>query len=115
VQSSYHPVKVLNFLSSLTVDSQHASLEISTRSLGGELRLSTSYSSVGLTLPPESSFRLQAKVRGGVVQSDFRQSDWQEQRSEELFELLGAAGGGGLPVTIETSYGDIRIQKAGSQ
>jgi DUF4097 and DUF4098 domain-containing protein YvlB len=113
IENSYHPVRVQNFQSSLHVRSEHAPLHVLTRSLGGEIKLTTTYGDVRLTLPPESSFSLESRVKGGNIQSDFRQSGWEESRREDTLELRGAAGGGGLPIVIETSYGDIRILEAG--
>jgi DUF4097 and DUF4098 domain-containing protein YvlB len=115
VESSYNPVRVQSFQSSLIVRSEHAPLHASTDMLGGEIKLTTSYSDVTLTLPAESSFRLEAKVNGGDVISDFRQSSWEESKREETLELRGTAGGGSSPIVIETSYGDIRILEAGSR
>ena len=109
VESSYNLVRIQRFQSSLTVRSEHAPIHASTDTLGGEIKLSTTYGDVELTLPPESSFRLEAKVKSGDVISDFRQSGWQESKGEETLELRGTAGGGGSPIDIETSYGDIRI------
>ncbi len=115
VENSYHPVEIHGFQSSLTVHSEHSPLRIATDALGGELKLRTSYGEVRLTLPSESSFRLRAKVRGGLIYSDFRREDWQEKTQDEEVELSGSAGGGASPILIETSYGDVRVLETGSQ
>jgi DUF4097 and DUF4098 domain-containing protein YvlB len=115
VESSYHPVHVRSFQASLNVHSEYAPLQISTDSLDGEINLTTTYGEVRLTLPPESSFRLDSRVKGGNILSDFRQSTWEESRAEDTLELRGTAGDGASPIVIETSYGDIRILEAGSQ
>jgi hypothetical protein len=78
----------------------------------GEIRITTTYSKVGIELPPSSSFRLEAKVTGGDIESDFRQANWTETRNDEQLELRGTAGGGASPVVIVTSYGDIEIAKS---
>ena len=109
VTSSNNPVEVHRFRSSLTVNSEHAPLRISTDTLGGDLNLVTSYGEVRLALPRESSFRLEARVKGGEIFSDFLQPDWKEEENEDEVELKGTAGQGAAPITIETSYGDIRI------
>ncbi len=111
IESSYNPVNVRRFFSSLSVDSEHAPITVLTDRLEGEIRLVTTYSKVGLELPPDSSFRLEAKVKGGDIESDFRQTDWRETRKDEELELHGVAGGGASPVIVETSYGDIEITK----
>jgi DUF4097 and DUF4098 domain-containing protein YvlB len=113
VESSYHPVRVRSFQSSLNVGSEHAPLHISTESLGGEIKLTTTYGEVRLTLPSDAAFSLDARVKGGDILADFRQSGWDETRSGDTRALRGTAGDGGSPVAIETSYGDIRILEAG--
>jgi DUF4097 and DUF4098 domain-containing protein YvlB len=115
VESSYNPVRVDNYQSSLIVRSEHAPLYVSSDTLGDEIKLITSYGDVRLTLPPESRFRLDAKVRGGDFFSDFDRSGWEESKREELLELRGTVGGGDSPILIETSYGDIRILEADSK
>jgi DUF4097 and DUF4098 domain-containing protein YvlB len=116
VEGSYQPIKVVDFLSSLKVRAEHAALTISTPELGGELSLVTTYGDVKLTLPPASSFRLEAKVTGGeIIASDFRQSNWEESQEAEVRELRGLLGGGASPITIETSYGDIRVVESDTQ
>jgi DUF4097 and DUF4098 domain-containing protein YvlB len=109
LENSYHPVNIRRFFSSLNVTSEHAPITVSTDRLEGEIRLATTYSEVGLELPPASSFRLEAKVTGGNIESDFRRANWTETRNDELVELRGTAGGGALPVVIVTTYGDIEI------
>ena len=91
------------------VDSSFAPITVATDRLEGELRLVTTYSKVELILPPESSFRLEAKVKGGNINSDFRQADWSETRNDEVTELRGTTGGGASPVIVETSYADIEV------
>jgi DUF4097 and DUF4098 domain-containing protein YvlB len=115
LESSYNPVRIQSFGSSLTVRSEHAPVHAATESLGGEIKITTSYSEVRLTLPPESSFGLEAKVKGGEVISDFRQSTWKDSKRDETLEVRGTVGGGAPPIVIETSYGDIRVLEAGSK
>jgi DUF4097 and DUF4098 domain-containing protein YvlB len=116
LESSYHPIKVVDFLSSLKVRAEHAPLTISTPELGGELSLETTYGDIELSLPPASSFRLEAKVRGGeIIASDFRQPDWEESQEAEVLQLRGLLGGGASPITIETSYGDISVVVSSTQ
>ncbi len=111
LESSYHPVNVRGFFSSLSVESEHAPITASTARIEGEIRLATTYSKIKLELPPTSSFQLEAKTTGGNIESDFRQPDWKETRSDEEVELHGVAGGGAAPVILKTSYGDIEIAK----
>ena len=116
LEGSYHPIYISDFRSSLKVQAEHAPLTISTAELGGELEITTTYGDVRLTLPPESSFRLEATAKGGeIVASDFRQPSWEESQADELKELRGAFGGGASPIVIETSYGDIKIMELGKQ
>ena len=115
MESSYHPVEVRSFGSSLDVRTQHAPLRIATDTLGGEVKLSTSYGEVQLSLPPQSSFRLRAKVKGGAIQAYFPEADLEETRSGEEIELVGTVGGGASPIQIETSYADVEIRESSSQ
>ena len=116
IEGSYHPIYINDFRSSLKVQAEHAPLTISTAELGGELQITTTYGNVQLSLPPESSFRLEATAKGGeVIASDFRQPNWEESQADDVNKLLGTVSGGASPIVIETSYGDIRILESGKQ
>lgn len=115
VESSYHPVNVTDFQSSLTVRAEHAPLAIATRALGGRLELLTSYGDVQLALPKTSSFRLEARVKGGEVICDFRRPGWERSQRDEVTEVRGSVGEGAAPISIETSYGDIEIKERSPQ
>ena len=111
VKNSDNPVEIDAFESSLSVESAHAPLRIATHFLNGELTLLTSYGDVDLGVPAESSFRLQAKVKSGNIDSDFAESDWTQRDDEDTAELEGSVGGGASPISIQTSYGDIHVRR----
>lgn len=72
---------------------------------------------VELTLPANSSFAVSAVSRSGEVESDFEKPLLQRENEEETGRLSGQFGGRtetlGPKITIATSYGTIRLRKAG--
>jgi DUF4097 and DUF4098 domain-containing protein YvlB len=93
VENSDHPVEIDSFASSLRVESSHAPLRIATDSLRGELTLTTSYGDVDLTLPADSSFRLEAKTRSGNISSEFFDSTWtRREEGRRVRRQRGVAG-----------------------
>ena len=115
VKNSDNPVEIDDFESSLSVESSHAPLRISTDALSGELTLLTSYGDVNLSLPADSSFRLEARVKSGNIESDFAESDWTRREDGEAAELEGSVGGGASPISIQTSYGNVDIRRQGQR
>ncbi len=115
VKNSDNPVEINAFESSLSVESAHAPLRITTNVLNGELTLLTSYGDVDLGLPPESSFRLHARVKSGDIDSEFAESDWTRREDGDAAELEGSVGDGASPVSIQTSYGNIYVRRLRQQ
>ncbi|MFQ5790624.1 MAG: DUF4097 family beta strand repeat-containing protein, partial [Acidobacteriota bacterium] len=115
VKSSHHRAEIRTFRSSLVVEATHAPLKILADALGGDLRLATTYGDIELVLPPESSFRLEAKSREGQVFCDFETPEWARSRNDDTVELAGTTRDGANQITLATSYADIRIRKVESR
>lgn len=74
-----------------------------------EVQLKTSGGGVTLKVPATSAFDLDASTSGGSVTSDLPvKTDGKPKRTS----LRGPVNGGGKPVTLKTSGGNVRIKKA---
>ena len=73
----------------------------------GESKVSTISGDVDLKLPEDSSFALNASTISGDISSEFELAGAEDgQRS-----LSGAVGSGGQPLTVETTSGDISLDR----
>lgn len=111
VTGSYQPIEVTGFRGSLSITTQHAPLTLAAAALAGEIKAATTYGQVKLSLPSGSSFRLDAKTRKGHVSSEFEVGAWQRRATGEGETLTGAHGSGAFPITLETTFGDIEVEK----
>ena len=71
------------------------------------INLSTSGGSITVRLPQDTRATIDAETSGGRVSSDFPLSATQSTDSDHL---QGAIGGGGAPIDLHTSGGNIRIE-----
>jgi len=66
-----------------------------------------------VTLPAGSSFGINAVSRSGEVKSDFEAASLKTSNEEDRGQINGTVGAGGPMFNITTSYGTIRLHKAG--
>jgi len=71
------------------------------------INLSTSGGNITVMLPQDTRASVDAETSGGRVSSDFTLSTTQITDSEHL---RGAIGGGGPPIDLHTSGGDVRLE-----
>lgn len=71
------------------------------------ISLSTSGGNITVILPQDTRASVDAETSGGRVSSDFPLSTTQITDSEHL---RGAIGGGGPPIDLHTSGGDVRLE-----
>ena len=71
------------------------------------LNLSTSGGSITVRLPQDTRATIDAETSGGRVSSDF---PFSTTTSSDSSHLQGAIGGGGAPIDLHTSGGNIRIE-----
>lgn len=114
ISGSYQPIEVDGFRSSLEIDTKHAMVMLAPTTVGGEVRVTTSYAPVRVTLPEGGSWRLEATTTHGDIQSEFSGEAWQFSSDEKAREqrLRGAAGSGAVPILLTTTHGNIDILKA---
>jgi DUF4097 and DUF4098 domain-containing protein YvlB len=114
IAGSYQPITVEEFRGSLRVETQHAPLTLSTQKLGGELRATTSYGMVTLSLPEDADFKLEARTQRGEIRAEHLAESLDRRTDSKTGEqvLTGSAGSGAVPVTVTTSFGDIEIVRS---
>jgi DUF4097 and DUF4098 domain-containing protein YvlB len=112
------PVKLITRDRGVSLDSVQGGVDISNRNGDvsvtttgpmGPISINDSKGSVDLGVPPSSAFDLNAQTRNGDVENDF---GLKQQGSDSMPSLAGDVAGGGPPVKIYTSDGDITVRKA---
>lgn len=77
------------------------------------LSLTNDSGDTDVTLPAGSSFAISAVSRSGEVASDFESTSLKTSNEEDRGQISGNFGAGGPMLNITTSYGTIRLRKAG--
>jgi DUF4097 and DUF4098 domain-containing protein YvlB len=109
IESSHDDVRVSAFGSSLLVRSTHAEVSVSTPELAGNVTLKTTYGDVELRLPPGASLKFEGRADDGELHSDVPGLEIVEDRRGSDRAWTGALGSSTHAVSVETSYGDIRL------
>jgi len=69
---------------------------------------------IELSLPPSSSFQIDAASRHGEVESDFSGSGLKVVKEGDNPTISGSVGKGGPPIRLDTEYGTIRLLHMGA-
>ncbi len=110
IESSNEDVRVAAFGSSLSVRATHAGVTASTALLAGSVSLQTTYGDVELRIPPGASLRFEGSAEDGELHSNVPGLEVLEERRGAGRAWTGALGSSTHAVTVETSYGDIRLE-----
>jgi len=110
IESSNEDVRVSTFGSSLSVRSTHAELRVSTARLSGNVSLQTTYGGVVLRVPRDASLRFEGRAKDGELHSNVPGLSIVEDGRGADRAWTGALGSSTHAVTVETSYGDIRLE-----
>ena len=111
------PVVLKTTDKNITLDRVQGSVDVTNRN--GEVNLTSlaplstitvqnTHGSVDVGLPPESSFKVDAKTHNGDMENDFGLS---QQDNDDDHILHGSVGGGSARVTISTTEGDVTLRK----
>lgn len=87
---------------------QNGSVEIHMAKLGN-VQVENRKGDVDLYLPDRAGFQLDARARGGDIDSDF--SDVKVENAHDLATATGVVGGGGPRVVINNEHGTVSIHK----
>jgi len=90
---------------------QNGSVELRTSKLGS-MQVDNRSGDIHLYLPDKASFQLDARARGGDVETDF--SELKVENANDLATATGSIGSGGPHVIINNDHGTIEIRKASS-
>jgi DUF4097 and DUF4098 domain-containing protein YvlB len=80
----------------------------------GSISINNDRGSIQVYLPSEAAFQVQAKTRGGDIESDFDELKVQNSgRDSTISGSVGSAGSKAVKVQLSTEHGDIEIRKRG--
>jgi DUF4097 and DUF4098 domain-containing protein YvlB len=111
IQTTLKDVVVNDATDSFNISNEYASVRISAQSLGkGDMRVKNRNGSIGLSLPEEASFVMDATARNGDIESDYSglAPAAKEGNSSVLKSKVKA---GGPRILLETEYDSIRISR----
>lgn len=91
----------------VNISNSHGSVTVAAVKPTGAVNISNSDGSVTVSMPQSAAFTVQADTSDGDVHSEFTLSS---RSSENAGSLSGNVNGGGKPVRIRTSHGDITLQ-----
>lgn len=77
-----------------------------------DMDISNASGDIELVLPGDSAFTIAAIARSGDISSDFQTPTLKVVEASPDTRLDGSLGSGGPKITLDTSYGTIRIRKA---
>jgi DUF4097 and DUF4098 domain-containing protein YvlB len=78
----------------------------------GSVQLENRKGDVQIYLPDKAGFQVDARSRGGDVETDF--NELKADNREEQATLVGSVGGGGPHLVVTNEHGTIEIRKASS-
>ncbi|MDM7997346.1 MAG: DUF4097 family beta strand repeat-containing protein [Acidobacteriota bacterium] len=108
VQTTLKDVVVDDYAGPCTVTSEHAGISVSSRTMAkGDVVLRNQGGDVDLFLPQRASFQIEASAKNGKVESNYDGLDLGTDREPQV--LKSKVNNGGPRISLETSYGTIRI------
>ncbi len=108
VQTTLKDVVINDYADSCTVISEHAGISVSSRNMAkGDVTLRNQNGNVDLFLPQRASFVMDAFAKNGRVESEY--AGLGPGTDQEIQVLKSKVNNGGPKISLETSYGTIRI------
>jgi DUF4097 and DUF4098 domain-containing protein YvlB len=98
-----------NVSGELKIENSNGLVEYHAGNKLGAIDISNSRGDVQLTLPPKSSFQVEANARRGDIQSDFQGVSISESHNEH--SASGTVGSGGPHIQISDTNGDISLRQ----
>ncbi|HKO05475.1 MAG TPA: DUF4097 family beta strand repeat-containing protein [Candidatus Acidoferrales bacterium] len=77
-----------------------------------EIDLANESGGIELALPVKSSFEISADSRGGEIDNDLNESSLNATKEKGDSKLAGKVGAKGPKITLNTSYGSIRLKRS---
>jgi len=112
VETSYKNLTVRNAKGAMRVANRHGGVDIEfEQSPKNDIRVNSEYSSVTIEIPAGSGFMLDAQTRFGEIDSEFDSAT--AAYAGRTQNLHTQQGSGGPRIVIETTHGNIRVQKRG--
>ena len=92
----------------LRLKDQNGSVEVRVRK-AGSMQLDNRKGDIQVFLPEKTGFEVDARARGGEIQSDF--SELKIDNAHDQATASGSVGGGGPRLVVSNEHGDIEIRK----
>lgn len=109
VQTTLKDVVIDDYAGPCTVTSEHAGISVSSRTMAkGDVVLRNQSGDVDLFLPRRASFQIVASAKNGRVESTYEGLYLGTDRESQV--LKSKVNNGGPRISLETSYGTIRIR-----
>lgn len=109
IESTLRDITVDDFAASCTVANEYARVRLTAAAVPkGDISVRNRNGDIELSLPPESSFEIDAATRNGSIDSEFP-SLKPAAASGDSVTLKGAVRSGGPRIGLRTEYGNIRL------
>ncbi len=93
------------------LQNENGSVEVHVNKVGS-MDVSNRNSEIEVYLPDKSGFQVEARARGGEIESDFR--DLKIENADDNGSATGTIGGGGPRLVLNNEHGTIAIRKGSS-
>jgi DUF4097 and DUF4098 domain-containing protein YvlB len=93
------------------LQNENGSVEVHVNKVGS-MDMSNRNSEIEVYLPDKAGFQVEARVRGGEIESDFK--DLKIENADDNGSASGSVGGGGPRLVLNNEHGTIAIRKGSS-
>ena len=104
-------VRLTGVAGDVRLQDENGSVELRMTKIGS-VQLENRKGDVQIYLPDKGGFQVDARARGGDVETDF--NELKADNREEQATLVGSVGGGGPHLVVTNEHGTIEIRKASS-
>jgi Putative adhesin len=101
-------IRLTGMSGDVRLQNENGAIEVHMNKLGS-MELSNRNSEIEVYLPDNAGFQLEAHVRGGEVESDFK--DLKVENGNDNGSASGTVGGGGPRLVLNSEHGTISIHK----
>ncbi len=93
----------------LRLEDSNGGVDVSFRTLGS-VQIENRKGDIEIAVPPKSTFHIEARSRGGEIDSDFSELNVDQQHGDAI--LNGAIGNGGPRIVLNNEHGNISVRHA---
>lgn len=104
-------VRLMGVTGDVRLADENSSIELRMSKVG-TMQVDNRKGDIQVYLPDKASFQLDARSRGGEIQSDF--AGLKIENNDQMATANGSVGGGGPHLVINNEHGDVEIRKGSS-